>query len=443
MTQAIELPWGKDSLKVDLPSGWRVLGELKPRSAEAGKNPAELCSDALASPIGAERIRSRDLSGRKVMLLVDDHSRPTPVAEFIGPVLEELASAGVPDEQIEILIATGVHRPSRDEEVERKLGRPLMSRFRWHCHNAYDSEGLSDLGTTSRGTRVFLNKRLLAADLIICLGAVEPHLLMGFGGGLKMIIPGCAGAETVGRNHLQGVDPDRFDFVGVRGENSPMRLDLEEGAGLLGRDIFVVNAAMSELARPTRFFCGDPVQAHRAGEAFVESLVRLEVPEQADAVLTNSFPMDLDFRQSAKCVGNTLYASKPGGVMMGCLRCEHGLGEMPLAKKTLPYGVTRTIVKIIGKRRILPLVEKVKKSEPVEEVFIGHFGLQMLRRNQLVLFSDSPRLPPDVGRKLGMARSYTQVHQMVDWAAAKLPERASLWVFPYGGSTYARPSGSH
>ena len=437
MCRTVELPWGTGVLPVRLPDTWRVLGELRPRTVEPPPDLNAAATTALAYPIGTERIGPRDLSGQKVVLVVDDHSRPTPVQEFIQPVLAELASAHVRDQDIDILIATGVHRVSRAEEVERKLGREVMNRFRWRCHDAYDRNGLADLGTTSRGTQVFLNKLLLEADLIVCVGALEPHLLLGFGGGLKMLIPGCAGALTVGTNHMQGVDPDHFDFVGVRGNDSPMRLDLEEGAGLLRRKIFIVNAAMNEQARPTRFFCGDPIQAHRAGEAFVQGLVRLEVPEQADVVLTNSFPMDLDLRQSAKCLGNSLYACKSGGVMMGCVRCEQGLGETPLAKKTLPYTLMRTVLKIIGKHRVLPLVEKVKKGEPIEEVFLGHFALQMLRRNHLALFSDSRKLPPEIGRKMGLCRSYTEVQEMMAWAATKAPRQATLWVLPCGGTTYA------
>jgi nickel-dependent lactate racemase len=368
---------------------------------------------------------------------VDDHSRPTPVREFIQPVLRELRLAGIKDDDIDTLIATGVHRSSRAEEVERKLGTEVMSRLRWICHDAYDPNGLVDLGMTSRGTRVSVNRLLLKADLIVCLGALEPHLLLGFGGGLKAIVPGCAGAETVGRNHLQGVDPDHFNYVGERGDNSSMRLDLEEGANFLRREIFIVNAVMNEDAKPARFFCGDAIIAHRAGEAFVEDLARLDVPEQSDVVLTNSFPMDSDLRQSVKCLGNTLEACKPDGVMLGLCRCEHGLGEMPIPPKTVPYSVMRALTKVIGKNRILFLVEKLKKGQPVEEVFVSHFGLQMLRRSHLALFSDSPNLPNDVGRKMGLARSFTDVDEMVAWAATKAPRQAKVWIFPHGGSSYA------
>lgn len=441
MTQSVEIPWGGDLLKVAIPEKWRILGELKPKGLKDHADPREACAKALSEPIGVERLASRDLSGKKVLIVVDDHSRPTPVADFLPVVIKELEAGGASKENIEFLIATGVHRASRPDEITKKLGPQIMSTYTWSCHDGYDSAGLADLGSTSKGTKVLLNKKLLSADLIVCVGAVEPHLLLGFGGGLKMILPGCAGAETIGKNHLQGVDPDHFNYVGTLGEDSPMRQDLEEGASLLGQKIFIVNAAMNESAKPVKFFCGDPIMAHREGERFVEDTVRLKVPEQADVVITNSFPMDADLRQSVKCIGNTLYASKPGGIMMGFARSLNGLGEMPFAKKTLPYTVMRTILKVIGKKRVLPLVEKAKKDEPVEEIFIGHFGLQMLRRNHLAIFSDSKLLPQDIGRKMGLARSFTDVPSMMNWAVPKTPSQATVWVFPYGGSIYASFSG--
>ncbi|MDQ1239828.1 MAG: lactate racemase [Thermodesulfobacteriota bacterium] len=436
MAKAVTLPWGDGTLELMLPDSCRILGELVPQPMEPARPGA--CSVALSNPWDTQRLASRDLRDKKIVVVVDDHSRPTPVATFLDQILDEIAAGGAADKNIRILVAIGVHRPSRSEEIESKLGTEIMNRFSWSCHDAYDPDGLVELGSTSRGTKVVLNKLLLEADLIICVGSIEPHLLLGFGGGLKMIIPGCAGAETIGKNHLQGVDPDSFDYVGVRGDISPMRLDLEEGAALLSKDIFVINVAMNEHARPTRFFCGDPIKAHRAGEAFVESAARLEVHEQADIVLTNSFPMEFDLRQSVKCLGNTLYACKPGGVMMACAKAQVGLGEMPLPKKTLPYGVMRGILKIVGKGGVLPLVKKAKKGEPVEEVFIGHFGLQMLRRNHLGIYCDSPLLPNDIGRKMGLAKSFTSREDFMSWGASRAPKRATVWVFPFGGSTYAR-----
>lgn len=432
-TQTIELPWGEATLRVPLPGSWRVLGRLEPRPLEAARSPADACAAALAAPIEASPLAERDLSGARVVIVTDDHSRPTPVAELLPAVLDALAAAGARDERIEVLLANGVHRASSPEEVALKLGPEVAGSLRWRCHDAYDRSALADLGTTSRGTRVHLNRLLTEADLIVCVGAIEPHLLLGFGGGLKMIVPGCAGNETIGRNHMQGVDPDNFDFVGR--DVSPMRLDLEEAAGLLRKEIFIVNAVMNAEGRPGRFFCGDPVAAQRAGVGFLRDLAGLRVSRQADVVLTSSHPMDADLRQSAKCLGNTLYACRPGGVMLGCVRCVHGLGEMPIPRRTLPYPALRLLLKLIGKQRVLPLVERIKQGEPVEEIFVGHFGLQMLRRNHLALFSEI--LPAETGKKVGLARTYNDLGQMVSFAASRVPRDASVWVFPSGGATYA------
>lgn len=437
MTQSIELPWGENLLKLNLPKNWRVLGELKPEKSRDTVNPLEACSNAMADPIGTQRLCSRNLAETKILIVVDDHSRPTPVADFLPAIIGELLSGGARKDNIQFLIGTGVHRADTPNEVARKLGQEVMVAYRWSCHDAYDLSGLENVGTTSRGTKVYLNKKLLEADLIVCAGAIEPHLLLGFGGGYKMILPGCAGVETIAKNHMQGVDPEHFNYVGTLGDHSPMRKDLEEAAQFLNREIFIVNAAINENAKPSRFFAGDPVLAHRMGESFVEKTLSLKVPEQADVVIANSRPMDADLRQSVKCIGNTLYASKPGGVMIGMARAINGLGEMPLAKKTLPYVATRTILKVIGKNRVLPLVEKVKKDEPVEEIFISHLALQMLRRNNLAIFSDSTLLPPDIGRKMGMARSFTDVKTLMNWASSRVPSAATVWVFPYGGATYA------
>lgn len=440
MANIIKLPWGNTELCVPLPASWRVLGELVPKkSTPAGPG---ACRKALLNPIDSERLGVRNLQGKKILLVIDDHSRPTPVDSFLHEVLDELAEGGASQENIRALIATGVHRAIRPDELEKKLGKDNMTRLLCHCHDAYDKSGLATLGTTSRGTKVVLNRLLLESDLIVCIGSIEPHLLLGFGGGLKTIIPGCAGAETIGKNHLQGVDPDHFDAVGVKGDTSPMRLDLEEGAQMLGKEFFIINVAMNEMAQPTRFFCGHPIRAHRMGEIFVEQTACLEVPAPSDVVLTNSYPMEFDLRQSVKCLGNTLYACKPNGVMMACVKSEFGLGEMPLPRKTLPYSVMRTLLKIIGKKRVLPFVKKVKEGQPVEEIFIGHFGLQMLRRNHLALFSDSSHLPEDIGGKMGLAKSFKRVDDLVEWTRSHAPSKATVWVFPYGGSTYARISNS-
>ena len=52
---------------------------------------------------------------------------------------------------------------------------------------------LTRMGVTTRGTEVWLNKRVAEADKVILLNALSTHDMAGFGGGRKLVLPGVAG----------------------------------------------------------------------------------------------------------------------------------------------------------------------------------------------------------------------------------------------------------
>ncbi|MBX7169043.1 MAG: nickel-dependent lactate racemase [Pirellulales bacterium] len=436
--QSISLPWGDGQLEVRLPASWQVVGRFEPREMAAAADPLVACREALQAPVGAAPWSGRDLRGKRVLLVPDDVSRPTPVADFAPAVCEALHAAGVAAGDLEILFALGVHRPMTQAEAEAKFGRDLLARYCWHNHNAFEPAQLVHLGTTRRGTPVWFNRLLTEFDLIVPLGAIEPHLLLGFSGGYKMLLPGCAGAETIGHNHLQGTGGGSFNYVGVLPDDSPMRLDIEEAASMLGREVFVVNAALRADKRVVRFFCGCPRGALRAGVAYVREHAEVQVPQPVDVVIANSAPFDIDLRQSMKCIGNTSFAARRGGVVLGFLRCDEGRGDVEVPSRTLPYGALKLVTGVLGSKRIMNFVNLVRRGDPVEQKFLSHFALQTLHRNEIYVYSE--QLEPDVGRKLGILRQYRDPDAMVAEALRKVGPRATVAVFPQGGCTYTRGS---
>ncbi len=434
MPTTLEVPWGETSLTVSLPKNWNLLGTLEPGKAEPLDDPNQALREALQAPIGAGPLKDRDLSRARILIAVEDSTRPTPVHLFFGALKEALLTAGARRENISLLMALGVHRPMTREEVASKVGEENLEDLAWDNHDARDASGLVDLGTTTRGTSIRFNRKLAEADLILCVGGIEPHVLLGFSGGVKMLLPGCAGAETIARNHLQGVSPERFDLVGVHPDDSPMRLDMEEAAGMLGKEIFIVNSVMNHEHRICAFFCGHPVEAQRKGVALSRQIHGVAVPEPADVVLTGSAPMSFDLRQSMKCVGNNLFAVRPGGPIVGFLGCEQGIGDVDIPSKSLPHPVLRTLLRVLGPSRIMGFVDRMKKGAGVEEKFLAHFSLQVCRRNPLHLYSDN--LPDWVGKKTGLFRQYADIPRMLDTVSRKAPRNATVWFAPYGGITY-------
>lgn len=428
----IKLPFEQGEIALDLPNDWEVVDTVRPVHHAKLDDQKRSLITALDDPVGTPPLRDRQLAGKRIVLCVEDISRPTPTGQFFGTLLDYLISHGALPGNMLILFALGVHRDMTAEEARHKLGAADLRGVPWRNHSCTNERELTHLGTTSRGTHVSLNSHLVEADLIVTVGALEPHLLLGFGGGYKMILPGLASARTIGENHMQGVGHDMYNYVGM--PESPMRLDLEEGAMMLGRKIFILNAVVNESHEVCAFFAGDPVKAHREGIKFVQSLSARAVERPVDVVIVASNPMNGDLRQGMKCVGNVQESVRPGGLIIGLLECRHGIGDITVPPKTLPNGLLRFILKIIGGKRILGFAGWVTRNAGIEERFLSHFSMQLVRRNKMLVYSR--KLPADTGKKLGIFVQFATVEAMMDAARRYAPKYARVLIYPFGGATY-------
>jgi nickel-dependent lactate racemase len=430
----VTVPFENGEISLDLPDSWSVMDTVQPEPHAKLDHVSGSLMDALDHPIGSTALGRKDLGNKRIVLCVDDISRPTPTAQYFGALLDYLVAYGAVPDKMLVLFGLGVHRDMTEEEVLHKLGDTNLRGVPWCNHSCTDETQLIHLGTTSRGTHVTLNRHLAEADLIITVGAIEPHLLLGFSGGCKMLIPGLASSRTIGENHMQGVSGERYNYVGER--ESPMRLDLEEGAMMLGKEIFIVNAVLNEELEVCAFFAGDPIGAHREGVKFSQSLCERTVDQPADVVIVASNPMNADLRQSMKCVGNIQASVKPGGLIIGLLECRHGIGDVTVPRRTLPNGLLRIVLKVIGAKRVLGFLDRVRKDAGVEERFLSHFSAQMARRNPIFIYSN--QLPSDTGQKLGIFVQFDSVEKMMQAAVRKAPKKARVLVYPYGGATYPK-----
>lgn len=430
MANRVVVPFEGKDLRIDLPDRWRVEAELQPTTMPAVADVSAELMEALEKPVGCARLRS--LEGKRIVLAVDDITRPTPLHAYFGTLLRHLEQNGAKREDMLILTALGIHRPMTQIELEGKLGRESIEGIAWENHDARDPSKLMELGTTTRGTAVSLNKHLGSADLIICVGAIEPHLLLGFGGGLKMIVPGLAAEHTIAQNHMQGVTADRYNFVGA--SVSDMRLDLEEAANKVGKPYFIVNALLNDKLEIARFVCGDPIKAHRVGIEVVRKNNAKAVARKADVAIVASNPMNADLRQGMKCVGNVEQSVKENGLVLAILDCENGIGDLELPPKALPNRVLRIVLRMLGRHRVLWFIDKVKRDAGVEERFIAHFSMQVVRKNQIYVYSR--KLPADTGKKLGIFTQFTDLDEMMRAAKKYAPRNADVLVYPHGGITY-------
>jgi lactate racemase len=264
------------------------------------EDPGALVAASLASPVGLPRLSQMVNPDSRVLIIVDDMSRPTPVHQIVPPLLDELAHGGVGDANIRFLVALGTHRSMTERELAAKIGASVVARFPVSNHEGDIPAALHDYGLLD-GTHVVLNRAMHESDVVIGVGSIAPHPAAGFSGGGKIIAPGVATEEAVGEFHWQSVQYPQKEVLGVR--DNPMRDRIDRIACMAGLTA-IVNVVLDGKGRIVRSFSGDPIEAHRKGSACAGELYRVAVdkPETAGIFIIDSHPLDQDLWQGVKAL---------------------------------------------------------------------------------------------------------------------------------------------
>lgn len=308
---------------VEIPEG-NLAGVYEAQEHPACTDICACAARALAEPIGSPPVQTLARQARSVLLISDDHTRQTPVKDIIPTLAEALHDAGVRDESIRILVALGTHRPMTEDEKLRKFGEAVCRRFEIVNHDWREEANLVEMGRTSSGTSVRVNRLAAEADLVIGLGQVAPHRIAGYSGGAKIVLPGICGESATGHTHWIGGLQRGDRILGVW--DNPVRREMNEAGRLAGLR-FVVNAVCDPRGRVTGIFAGDPVEAYREAADLARRVFGVEVPEQADIVIVDSFPKDNELWQAAKALYAAELMVRRGGVVILVSPCTEGVSK--------------------------------------------------------------------------------------------------------------------
>lgn len=282
-------PWyGDTELELCFPDCWEVV-TCQMAGQDAPKLNEEGIQAAFLNPIGSLRIAEMSRGKKEVVILFDDLTRPTKVAELVPYVLQELWEGGIKEENVRFIAALGAHGAMKLMDFIKKLGPAVLPRFPVYNHNPF--ENCTYLGTTSHATPVSINSEVMSCDLKIAIGAIVPHLTAGFGGGGKSVLPGVAHMDTIWANHFNlGEKANLEQGVDSLGkvEGNAMRLDIEDAARMAGLDA-VVNAVVNLHRDTIGLFVGDLVDAHREGVKLARKVYATETPGEVDIVVANAY----------------------------------------------------------------------------------------------------------------------------------------------------------
>jgi len=323
-----QVAFGKSGLALELPEGFRYQ-VLEARSAVPLPDPEAAIERALDSPLAGPPLGQLATGKTSAAISVCDITRPAPNRQVLPPLLARLEAAGIARERITILIATGLHRPATETEIREICGESVAGKYRVVNHHARELAEHRYLGDTASGTPVFIDRRFLSAEVHITLGFIEPHLMLGFSGGRKLIAPGLAADETIKVLHSSKFMRDSRAVEGSVEEN-PLHRELLEIARMARHD-FLVDAALARGTghRPiAALFAGEPMAAHRQGMDFVSQVMLETLDEPVDAVITTAagYPLDLTLYQAIKGITAASHIVKHGGKILLLAECAEGTG---------------------------------------------------------------------------------------------------------------------
>ena len=374
---------------------------------------AEAVRYSLEHPVESPRLKDIAKPGEKIVIVTSDISRPLPSFDVLPSVLDELALAGVKDEDITVVFGLGSHRGHTREEMIKLVGSGVFSRVR--CVDSDPSDCVR-YGITSRGTPVDITRTVAEADRRICLGNVEFHYFAGYSGGYKAIMPGASTPAAIQANHSMMV---REEAKAASIDGNPIREDIEEAGAMVGVD-FIVNVVLDEHKKIVYSAAGDVVAAHRDACRYLDRMYLKPIEKRADIVIVSQggAPKDANLYQTQKALDNAKHAVRDGGTIILVGACPEGLGS-----KVFQEWLTEA-------EKPSDLTERVNRSFKLG----GHKAAaiaMVLEKAEIMLVSE---MDDDFVRSIFLTPMHS-VQEALDAAIKKHGQNASVIAMPFGGAT--------
>jgi nickel-dependent lactate racemase len=318
----VDLAYGRHGTTVEVPDAADVI---LPVDAAALADEDAAIRAALRAPLTGPPLRALVEGARRVTVVFPDLTRPMPNRTVLPPLLDELARAGVPDERVTLLCATGTHRQATEEEMAELIGPEIVARYRVVDHDAESDEHVT-VGEVD-GVAVRLQREYVEADVRIVTGFVEPHFFAGFSGGPKAVCPGLAATETIlEAHHPRRIADERATFLTRHG--NPVH-DFVRVATDLAPPQLSLDVAINRARRVTAVFAGPLAESHDAACAHVGAAARRQVDASYDLVVSTNggHPLDRNLYQAVKGMAAADRVRRQGGTVVMAAACADGVPD--------------------------------------------------------------------------------------------------------------------
>lgn len=320
----VKIPYGKEEITVSINEPYEILFPKKIKI----KDEKKVIKNALEKPFGGETFEQFLKKSEKLLVIVNDATRPTPTAKILDYLSPKLSNHS----HVTFLVATGVHRPPSDEEFEYIFGKQYP-RFKNQIisHDARKKEDMIYLGTSKNGTEMYINKLVPEYENVLVIGSVEPHYFAGYTGGRKSFLPGVASYKTIEMNHKLALS-DKARALALKG--NPVHEDMVDAMNVLKKiNVFSIQTVLTGDHKVYAATAGDLHKSFDAAIAYANQIFCVPLKKKGNIVITAApYPMDIDLYQSQKALDNGKLALEDDGIIILVSKCRMGIGEEAFLK---------------------------------------------------------------------------------------------------------------
>jgi nickel-dependent lactate racemase len=377
----MKLKYGKEEIQLPIQDK-NIVKILNSEKQEILLNPENKLRELLKNPINCPSLKDLIIQKKasKILIIVNDITRPTPYEIILPPLLDELQQIGIKKENIIFIIATGIHRSNSQEEIKGIFGENIFSAYKFINHDC-DNPHQKDLGKLKSGNKLWVNPIISDIDFIITTGVIVPHYFAGFSGGRKSILPGICGRKTIEANHAKMVYSDsRAGNL----KSNPVHQEMQEAAEKVGVD-FNINVVTDENHKIVEIVVGELLTSWQQGVEICKQIYICPIEKKVDVVIASAggHPKDINVYQAQKALENACHAVKPGGTIILLAECLEGYGEATFENWIEEANSPDDIIKRLNKKFTLGGhkaygVAKIVKE--VEVIFISSLAPEKVHK---------------------------------------------------------------
>jgi len=379
MMKKLSFPYGKETLCIEIPEenfNAELISEMHHYTPALSEE--ELVREALENPVGTPKLSVMAEGKKNVVVICSDHTRPVPSKIIIPQMLAEIRK-GNPNADITLLVSTGLHRLTTQEELISKFGEEIVKAEKIHVHDC-DNDEMINIGRLPSGGTMVINKIAIEADLVVAEGFIEPHFFAGFSGGRKSMFPGVCSRDTVAYNHNSEFIAHPKARTGIL-KGNPVHIDMLYAART-ARLTFICNVIINSDKKIIHAVAGDLENAHLAGVDFLSERCKTKAVPSDIVISTNGgYPLDQNIYQAVKGMSAAEVTVKEGGVIIMLAKSNDGHGG-------------EVFLKTFKEERDVNVLYKQFLETPKEKTIVDQWQSQIfariLKKAKIIYISDAP-----------------------------------------------------